>query len=99
MPEYARAISNLGIIYGKLNKIEDAIPLFEKALKIAPEDTIILLNLAVAYEESAKSVEQIAESKELIVKAIETYRKVLDLEADNARAKERMTKLISKPIE
>jgi len=95
MPEYAKAISNLGIIYGKLNKIEVAIPLFEKALKIAPDDTIILLNLAVAYEESAKSVEQGADSRELIVKAIETYRKVLDLEPDNARAKDKV-KMISR---
>ena len=96
MPEYAKAISNLGIIYGKLNEIEVAVPLFEKASRLSPEDTIILLNLAFAYEESAKSVGQRAEGKELRTKAIETYRKVLDLEPDNARAKDRMEKILKK---
>ena len=76
-----------------------AIDLFERALKIAPDDPITLFNLALAYEELAKSVERRSEGyheqKDLIDKAIEIYQKVLDIDHKNVQAKERMTKLMS----
>lgn len=100
-PDYPKALSNLAGIYAKIGRIEEAIGLFERAMNIDPDDPITLFNLALTYEESAKRREQRAESveqrsKELRVKAVRTYEKVLVLDPDNVRARERMTRLMSK---
>lgn len=90
----------LGIIYGKMGRLEKAIDLFREALDIKPDDTITLLNLGFAYEQLAKSYELRAVSnepraisRELRVKAIETYQKILEIDHDNIQAKDRVTKL------
>jgi len=98
-PEYPKALSNLGIIYGRMEKLNRAIELFKKSLKIAPDDPITLFNLAFAYERLAKSYERRAMSEELIVKAIETYQKVLNIDPENAQANERMRKLRAMSVE
>lgn len=95
-PEYSEALSNLGIIYGKMGLLDQSIQQLRKSLDISPRDPITMFNLALAYEELAKKKEQRAEGKELRVKAIETYRKVLDLEPDNTRAKDRIEKISKK---
>ncbi|MEW6676239.1 MAG: tetratricopeptide repeat protein, partial [Nitrospirota bacterium] len=89
---YPQALSNLGIIYAKMGRLEESISLFKRALNIDPDDTITLLNLGLAYEELSKSYGQ----KDLINKAIETYQKVLELDPENAEAKERMSGLKAK---
>ncbi len=94
-PDYPQALSNLGIIYARMGRLAEAIDLFKKAIKIKSDDAITLLNLGVSYEQLAMSYQSGAKSRELKVKAVQTYQKVLELEPDNMQAKERMTKLMS----
>jgi tetratricopeptide (TPR) repeat protein len=48
-PRYASAYNGLGTVYVKANNIEAAIDCWEKALRINPEFSIAVYNLALAY--------------------------------------------------
>lgn len=95
-PDYPQALSNLGIIYARSGKLAEAIDLFKKALDIKPDDAITLLNLGVSYEQLAMSYQSGTKSRELKVKAVQTYQKVLELEPDNIQARERLSLIMSK---
>jgi tetratricopeptide (TPR) repeat protein len=84
---------NLAVAYGSQGLTEQAIAELQYALTIKPDSSDIHYNLGVAYEQLAKSIEQRAKSKELIVKAIGEYEKTLMLNPDDIQAKERMIRL------
>ena len=83
----------MGIIYGKMGLMNQAIEEFSKSLHIDPDNPITILNLAFAYEQLTKEKEQRAKRTELRVKAIQTYEKVLAVDPDNVTARKRIRKL------
>ena len=48
-PDNAQHYYNIGIILEKIKRFDDAILAYEKALKLAPEDTDIMFNLGLTY--------------------------------------------------
>jgi len=48
-PNNVGAIANLGIIYARTNRSDQAITAYQRALRISPDDEPILLNLGIAY--------------------------------------------------
>src|SRR5262245_27698852 len=48
-PDEVAAHSNLGVVLGKLGHYDEAITSYEAAQKLAPTDSRIALNLALAY--------------------------------------------------
>jgi len=101
-PEYVPAHVNLASAYGLKGLTEDAILEYKSALKLESDNPDIHFNLGLAYEQLAKdyelramSKEQLAESRELIVKAINEYKKTLMLNPDDLQARERLTSLMS----
>jgi len=93
---------NLASAYGLKGLMEDAVLEYKLALKLESDNPDIYYNLGLSYEQLAKgyelramSKEQLAESRELIVKAINEYKKTLMLNPDDRQAKERMTRLMT----
>ena len=48
-PNHVGALGNLGVVYSRAGRIRDAIQVYRRALKIAPKDRALLLNLGLAY--------------------------------------------------
>ena len=48
-PGNVGAIGNLGIIYARTNRADQAVAAYQRALRISPDDEPILLNLGLAY--------------------------------------------------
>lgn len=48
-PNHAGALGNLGIIYSRTNRTDQAIATYRRALKVSANDTPILLNLGILY--------------------------------------------------
>jgi Tfp pilus assembly protein PilF len=48
-PHSLAALNNLGIVLSREGKPAEAIPLYQRALKVSPEDMATKRNLAVAY--------------------------------------------------
>lgn len=48
-PRHVGALGNLGIIYSRTNRADRAIAVYLRALKISPDDKVLLLNLGLAY--------------------------------------------------
>ena len=48
-PNSVPALGNLGVTYSRMERFGDAIKTFERALKIAPDQPGLLLNLAIAH--------------------------------------------------
>ena len=48
-PDNVGAIGNLGIIYARTNRADEAIAAYRRALRISPDDEAILLNLGIVY--------------------------------------------------
>src|SRR5262249_30469259 len=46
-PDYFRALNDLGVVYMKLDRVEDAARMFDRAIKIAPRVYYPRLNLAI----------------------------------------------------
>ncbi len=90
---------NLAVAYGSKGLTDQAIAGLQYALTIKSDSPDIHYNLGVAYEQLAISIEHGEESGELIVNAINEYKKTLMLNPDDFQAKERMTKLIAKSKE
>ncbi len=63
-PRLAMAYNLQGQIYEKLNNLDEAVPSYEAAVKIVPEDTLFNYNLAVAYFKHG----EYSRSKELFLK-------------------------------
>ena len=48
-PRNIAALSNLGVIYSRTNRADQAITVYRQALKVSPDDTALLLNLGLVY--------------------------------------------------
>ena len=48
-PGHVAALSNLGVIYSRTNRADQAIAAYQRALKVSPDDKAILLNLGLVY--------------------------------------------------
>jgi superkiller protein 3 len=48
-PKNVSAMSNLGVVYYHLERLDDAITQYQKAIELAPKDADIRSNLAAAY--------------------------------------------------
>src|SRR5262249_40353174 len=48
-PNNVAALSNLGIIYSRTSRADEAISVYRKALKLSPDNAAILLNLGLVY--------------------------------------------------
>jgi tetratricopeptide (TPR) repeat protein len=53
-PNFSKAYINLGGMYGKLKKYDEALSAFDKALKIEKDNPKIYYNMAIAYEALGK---------------------------------------------
>ena len=102
-PGYVPTHVNLASAYGLKGLTEDTILEYKLALKLETDNPDIYYNLGLSYEQLAKgyelrtmSKEQLAESRELMVKAINEYKKTLMLNPDDLQAKEKITKLRAK---
>ena len=48
-PRNIAALSNLGVIYSRTNRADQAIAIYRRALQVSPDDKAILLNLGLVY--------------------------------------------------
>ena len=48
-PRHIAALSNLGVIYSRTNRADQAIGVYRRALQASPDDKAILLNLGLVY--------------------------------------------------
>ncbi len=48
-PRHVGALGNLGIVYSRTNRADQAIGVYKRALTISPDDKAILLNLGLVY--------------------------------------------------
>jgi tetratricopeptide (TPR) repeat protein len=48
-PRHIAALSNLGVIYSRTNRADQAIAVYQRALKVSPDDKALLLNLGLVY--------------------------------------------------
>jgi len=48
-PHHIAALSNLGVIYSRTNRADQAIAVYRRALQLSPDDKAILLNLGLVY--------------------------------------------------
>lgn len=48
-PRHIAALSNLGVIYSRTNRADQAIAVYRRALRLSPNDKPILLNLGLVY--------------------------------------------------
>ncbi len=65
-------LNKMGVLCLDMGKVPEAISYFEQADQLTPNDKVITLNLAVAYQKSGDSK-----------KALETYRRLLTMSPDN----------------
>jgi Flp pilus assembly protein TadD len=48
-PRNIAALSNLGVIYSRTNRVDEAITVYRRALQLSPDDKALLMNLGLAY--------------------------------------------------
>src|ERR1035441_10355982 len=48
-PRNVAALSNLGVIYSRTNRADQAIAVYRRALQVSPDEKAILLNLGLGY--------------------------------------------------
>ncbi len=84
-PNHDQALEALGLVYGKLGMCEKALPYFEKAYSLKPEDKLYVTNLAVTYEKTQRFPE-----------AKKAYKKLLAIDKDNELAKSHFKELEEK---
>jgi tetratricopeptide (TPR) repeat protein len=67
-PHNIAALSNLGVIYSRTSRSDQAIDMYKRAIRVSPDDTAILLNLGLVYlkqEDRAKALPLFARVVEL----------------------------------
>ena len=74
-PENVSAMSNLGVVYYNLGRLDDAIAQYQEAIELAPEDADIHSNLAAAHVQKGE-----------LDKALEEYQTAVDLNPALAEA-------------
>jgi cytochrome c-type biogenesis protein CcmH/NrfG len=48
-PRHVGALGNLGVIYSRTNRADEAIAVYRRALRLSPDDKALLLNLGLVY--------------------------------------------------
>jgi len=84
-PNHDQALEALGLVYGNLGMYEKALPYFEKAYSLKPEDKLYITNLAVTYEKTQHFTE-----------AKKVYMHLLAVDKDNELAKKHFNELKEK---
>ena len=67
-PSNVAALSNLGVIYSRTSRADQAIAMYKRALQVSPDDQAILLNLGLVYlkqEDHAKALPLFAKVVEI----------------------------------
>jgi predicted Zn-dependent protease len=78
-PRHAPARSNLGAVYARLGRYDDAIRQYQQALQLRPADDRIRLNLALAYQKQGRLDEVIVELEPLVARETGNRQAVLVL--------------------
>ena len=78
-PGHLGALGNLGVVYSRMGRYADAVGVYSRALKAAPADPLLNLNLALAYMKQ----EEYASAKPHL-------QRVLEKQPSNAQARELM---------
>ena len=75
-PGHVGALGNLGIVYSRTNRSDEAIAVYQRALRVSPNDAAILLNLGLVYLK-----------QEAHQRALPLFARVLALDAQNQQAR------------
>jgi tetratricopeptide (TPR) repeat protein len=78
-PGHIGALGNLGVVYSRMGRYADAVSAYQRALKAAPADPLLNLNVALAY---MKQDDYVAAKPHL--------RRVLDAQPGHSQARELM---------
>lgn len=78
-PNHVGALGNLGVVYSRMGRYADAVSVYQRALKAAPADPLLNLNIALAYMKQ----DDYAQAKPHL-------RRVLEARPDHAQAMELM---------
>jgi tetratricopeptide (TPR) repeat protein len=98
-PDNFKALTNLGLAYFELHKFQESLALYTKAVEVNPEDPAPYEKMYLIYEavgqpaEAVKSALFAAEShlkNEDIQKAIENWKRVIELDIQNIKAHARL---------
>ena len=76
-PRNVAALSNLGVIYSRTSRADQAIAMYRRALQASPDDKAILLNLGLVYLR-----------EEDHAKALPLFAKVVEIEPGNQQARQ-----------
>ena len=76
-PRNVAALSNLGVIYSRTSRADQAIAMYQRALQASPDDTAILLNLGLVYLR-----------QEDHAKALPLFAKVVEIDPGNQQARQ-----------
>ena len=76
-PRHIAALSNLGVIYSRTNRADQAITVYRRALQVSPDDKALLLNLGLVY------LKQEAHSR-----ALPFFARVVALDAEHLQARQ-----------
>lgn len=79
-PENSDTLFNLGVLYLKVNKIEEGAKIFEKLSKMLPNDSEVFNLLGVAYSGVGKKAE-----------AVKAWERSLSLKPDQQKVKDMIT--------
>lgn len=79
-PENSDTLFNLGVLYLKVNKVEEGAKIFEKLSKMLPNDSEVFNLLGVAYSGVGKKAE-----------AVNAWEKSLSLKPDQQKVKDMIT--------
>jgi superkiller protein 3 len=76
-PRNIAALSNLGVIYSRTNRTDQAIAVYRKALQVSPNEKAVLLNLGLAYLR-----------KEDHVQALPLFARVVEIDPQHVQARQ-----------
>ena len=82
--DHSGAINNLGVLYLKLNQVNDAVAAFQYGIEVSPESAILYINLAKIYAQTGERE-----------KAKQAVRRLLEREPRNETAQKILRELES----
>jgi len=76
-PRNVSALGNLGVVYSRIGRSDQAIEVYRRALEVSPDDEAILLNLGLAYFK-----------QDAHAQALPSFAKVVAIDPRNLQARE-----------